>query len=270
MVQQDNKGFTTNKQLLRLLKLLSRRAQSGMELRREDTEYFVAYAGKSHRFPEQVIAEALRSSLAVLSNGIIKVTHAGLKDLCELTGLDCTQSLQANADVVKPADDLQSKQVLNMNESPLKRLMVRRTKKGVGYLSDAEFHAGEKLRKDFEIAQLSPRISANYSATAGSAGKGSQFQASDISDFAMDARQRINRAIDCLGPELSGVALDICCFLKGLELVERERSWPPRSAKLMLKTGLAILARHYGLAGFANHKAGQISSWGSADFKPKF
>lgn len=48
-----------------------------------------------------------------------------------------------------------------------------------------------------------------------------------------------------MGPELCGVALDVCCFMKGLETVERERQWPVRSAKLMLRTALMALSRHY-------------------------
>lgn len=63
----------------------------------------------------------------------------------------------------------------------------------------------------------------------------------NLTEAAMAARVRFSRAADAMGPELSGVAIDVCCFEKGLETVERERQWPARSAKLLLRAALLAL-----------------------------
>lgn len=152
------------------------------------------------------------------------------------------------------------------NESPLARLALRRGKAGRLFLDAAEAMAGERLRADFTRAGLTPQVTQRWEHTprAGGAPQG----AGDLSDSAIDARTRLGAALDAAGPELSGLLLDVCCFLKGLETVERERRWPARSAKLVLKVGLAILARHYGLAG-GGGREGKIRRWGAPDYKPR-
>jgi hypothetical protein len=86
------------------------------------------------------------------------------------------------------------------------------------------------------------------------------------SDTALAARQRVRLACDRLGPELSGLAIDICGFLKGLDLVEKERRWPPRSAKVVLRVALATLVTHYGLD--RRTRQSGVRSWQAADARP--
>lgn len=69
-----------------------------------------------------------------------------------------------------------------------------------------------------------------------------------------------------MGPELAGPLVDVCCFLKGVEQVETERGWPARSAKLILKTALSVLSRHYEPE-TAPRQTG-ILHWGSSDYRP--
>jgi hypothetical protein len=155
----------------------------------------------------------------------------------------------------------------NLKESPLAPLARLKDRGGEPYLSTAAFDAGERLADDFYRGQMQPRITASWEPrleTTGGPRRGAGGR--DISDSAMAARDRFSRAVEAMGPELSGVAVDVCCFGKGLELVERERLWPARSAKLMLRAALLALARHYAppvAEGRRKHH------WGDGDFRPR-
>ena len=50
----------------------------------------------------------------------------------------------------------------NLSESPLTGLSRRRDKDGKPFLSDALVHVGERLREDFELAQMGPRVAQNW------------------------------------------------------------------------------------------------------------
>jgi hypothetical protein len=160
----------------------------------------------------------------------------------------------------------------NEGESPLARLRFRRGKNGEAYIDDAEFQAGERLRTDYSRGLLTRQLTSNWSVTESEGGcSNNRNGIADLTDTALGARKRTQDAVEKVGPELAGVLVDICCFLKGLELVEKERQWPPRSAKLMLKTGLSILARHYSFSkeNFeCNNRSAPIRHWGASNFKP--
>lgn len=133
----------------------------------------------------------------------------------------------------------------NRGSSCLLSLERLKATDGRAYFAKPLLLAGEKLVEDFTHGQLQPRITASWQPRQHQASKGQRNHACDISESAMQARLRFNHAVSAIGPELSGVVVDAVCFEKGLELIERERQWPARSAKLMLRTGLEILSRHY-------------------------
>jgi Domain of unknown function (DUF6456) len=137
--------------------------------------------------------------------------------------------------------------VIDEAESPLARLARRKARDGAPLLEPVQFQAGERLRGDFTRANLMPRVTSSWDASLAQGRRG-QGGAGTFTDMMVAARAQVTRALDAVGPEFSGVLLDVCCFLKGLEDVERERRWPPRSAKVVLQLGLDRLARHYGLA----------------------
>ena len=137
--------------------------------------------------------------------------------------------------------------VVDENESPLVWLARRRGRDGRVMIETHQLQAGERLRADFTRAHM-PRTSSNWSNPIPSRRRASGQQAAPLTETIIAARQRVHRALDAVGPEFSGLLLDVCCFLKGLEDVERERVWPARSAKIVIQLALDRLARHYGYA----------------------
>jgi hypothetical protein len=134
------------------------------------------------------------------------------------------------------------------SESPLAWLARRRGRDGRALIEAHQLQAGERLRSDFTRAHLMPRTTSNWSNPISSGRRGGGEQAGVFTEMMIAARQRVHSALDSVGPEFAGLLLDICCFLKGLEDVERERAWPARSGKVVLQLALDRLARHYGYA----------------------
>jgi Domain of unknown function (DUF6456) len=136
--------------------------------------------------------------------------------------------------------------IVNRAESPLGWLRHRKDRSGRPFLSDVQFEAGEELRKDFEIAGMTPRMTTDLSGRP--AGEKHAFggQRMTATERQVAAKQRLDRAIAAVGPDLSDVVLRVCCFLEGIEAAERALGWPTRSGKLVLGIALDRLARHYG------------------------
>jgi len=154
--------------------------------------------------------------------------------------------------------------LVNDSESPLAWLARRRGRDGRAMISPHQFIAGEKLRADFTRGNLSPRMTANWDSPGGRP-RGSGSSPAEMTDVMVTSRQKLSLAMEACGPEFSGVLMDVCCFLRGLEDVERERGWPARSAKIVLQLGLDRLARHYGFAAETRGQGGRVRTWLAED-----
>ena len=153
---------------------------------------------------------------------------------------------------------------LDHAESPLAWLARRKGRDGEPLIRGHQLAAGERLRAEFTRGQMTPRITSNWSAAGASGARGSA--GATPTDTVVAARQRVRHALEAVGPEFAGLLLDVCCFLKRLEDVERERRWPARSAKLVLQLGLDRLARHYGLDSQARGRAkAPMRAWTASD-----
>jgi transposase-like protein len=133
----------------------------------------------------------------------------------------------------------------NMAESPIGTLGRRRDKDGKPFLEAELVEAGERLREDFELAQMGPRVAQNWDRFLTGADRGGFQPDSGMAEGPSPARARVAAALRDLGPGLGDVALRCCCFLEGLEVAEKRMGWAARSGKIVLRIALQRLRRHY-------------------------
>ena len=161
-------------------------------------------------------------------------------------------------------DDGEHAVMTNHAESPLVWLARRKGHDGKAHIQPVHLQAGERLRSDFTNGQMMPRTTSNWTAAVAQNARGNA--PTTYSDMVVAARQRVRHVLDAVGPEFAGLLIDVCCFLKRLEDVERERRWPPRSAKVVLQLGLDRLARHYGLGEESRgHSRAPVRTWLAPD-----
>jgi hypothetical protein len=137
---------------------------------------------------------------------------------------------------------------VNLGEDPIGWLARRKGADGRAFLTPDEVEAGERLRQDFETAQMGPSVGQDWRKflTPGDRLAGTPISRGP-SEGPMAARDRIAKALSDLGPGLADSALRVCCFLEGLEACERRMGWSARSGKVVLKIALQRLSQHYGL-----------------------
>ena len=256
-----------NKEIARLLRFIAKGAAEIDETQSSDKLVLESGAYGTISATRNVVKVTLSQGLGALSKGKISISDAGRTWLRRLECTDDPYAWQHRSEAIIAVADKSGSMRVRSNdaESPLSMLRNRKDAKGLPLIDDEAFKAGERLRSDFTLGNLMPAIGVNWDVT----GSGSRDNGVlEITDAALAARQRVERALEAVGPELSGVLIDVCCFLKGLETVERERRWPVRSAKLILKTALAVLDRHYHPPALARRNP-RIIHWGTEDYRPE-
>ncbi|MBE0413457.1 DUF6456 domain-containing protein [Yoonia sp.] len=127
-------------------------------------------------------------------------------------------------------------------ESPLAGLARRKDRNGDPFITRTQVTAGERLREDFELAQVGMGRIESWDALM------ADTPAPDSAGGflgAMSARARLRAALCDLGPGLGEVVFRCCCLLEGLEQTEKTMGWSARSGKIVLRIALERLELHY-------------------------
>ena len=128
---------------------------------------------------------------------------------------------------------------VNLAESPLGWLHAH------GHVNRRQFDAGERLRVDWERAQLDPRVTMSWDAAPMSSGRGGAGAAPDLGGAQIDARRRFDAAVGSAGPGLSDILWRVVCAGEGMRQAETALGWPARAGKLVLGLALDRIADYY-------------------------
>ena len=129
-------------------------------------------------------------------------------------------------------------ETVNLAESPLGWLAAR------GHVTERQRVAGERLRADWTLAGLAPRVTMRWDMMPRVPGGGDD----DPATAQIAAKRRFDAAIAHLGPGLGDIAWRVLCNGDGLSDAEAVMGWPKRSAKLVLGLALDRLTSFYSIA----------------------
>lgn len=128
---------------------------------------------------------------------------------------------------------------VNVTESPLGWLLAH------GHVSRRQFEAGERLRSDWERAELAPRVTMAWDAAPVARGRGGSANGADFNGAQLDARRRFDEATAAAGPGLADILWRIVCACEGMRDAETALGWPARAGKVVLTLALDPVAAYY-------------------------
>lgn len=126
---------------------------------------------------------------------------------------------------------------VNLAESPLMWLHAR------GHIDDRLLDAGERLRADYERAQLGANVTMRWDPVR-IQGQGGD-KGLNATERQIAAKHRFDGALREAGNGLSDILWRVVCAGEGLPDAEKAMSWPARSGKLVLKLALDRVADFY-------------------------
>jgi len=130
---------------------------------------------------------------------------------------------------------------VNATESPLGWLYARKL------ICRRQYEAGERLRWDWERAQLAPRVTMAWDAAPVARGRGASGLGPDLTGSQLDAKSRLEDAVTAAGPGLSDILWRIVCAGEGMRAAEHALGWPARAGKVVLGLALDRVAAFYRL-----------------------
>ncbi len=197
------------------------------------------------RAPDSLVAELETRDLARRTGDTLAIGRAGEIWLRARTGGDNRLLVEralpqddaprsgARAGARAPA---KRSVTVNLAESPLGWLKAR------GLVDDRQYEAGERLRGDWTVAQMAPRVTMRWETGAATTGDRLDPTLAQIA-----ARRRMDDALDAVGAGLKDVLWRVVCAGEGMETAERALGWPARAGRVVLMLALDRLADFYGL-----------------------
>ena len=105
-----------------------------------------------------------------------------------------------------------------------------------------QYGAGERLRVDYEMAQMAPSITMRWDAVRIS---GTGERGLTGTERQVAARARFHAAVDAAGKGLADILWRVVCAGESLPMAEKALAWPVRSGKLVLGIALDRVADFY-------------------------